>query len=406
MSTRRLLTAALLVAATIIPLGGPASGAPPAGAGPDDPVRVATYNASLNRFSAGELVEDLSTPDDAQAQRIAEVIQRTRPDILLVNEFDFDAGGEAARLFQDNYLSIPQQGAEPITYPYVFVDDVNTGVLPDDESVDLDNDGQFGLPGDAFGFGFFPGQYGMLVLSQYPILEEDVRTFQSFLWADMPGNLIPPDWFTPDELEIVRLSSKDHWDVPIDVGGAKPLHLLASHPTPPVFDDPVIDQNGRRNHDEIRFWSDYVLPSRSRYIYDDSGTTGGLSPGEPFVVAGDYNADPLDGDSRDAAASLLLEHPRIRDPRPTSEGAVEDSQLDAGVNLEHEGDPALDTADFGEPPGNVRVDYVLPSKRLRIVDSGVFWPTRADELFRLVGDDAARTLSSDHRLVWVDVAVP
>ena len=29
------------------------------------------------------------------------------------------------------------------------------------------------------------------------------------------------------------------------------------HPTPPVFDGPD-DHNGTRNHDEIRFWSDYI----------------------------------------------------------------------------------------------------------------------------------------------------
>ena len=74
------------------------------------------------------------------------------------------------------------------------------------------------------------------------------------------------------------------------------------------------------------------------------------------------------------------------------------------MNLEHEGDPAFDTADFAEPPGNLRVDYVLPSKGLRILDGGVFWPTTDDPLFSLVGTFPFP--SSDHRLVWVDVGVP
>lgn len=400
MQARGIIAATLALVAS---LAAPAGAAPPNG--PPEPLRVATFNASLNRFGPGDLVADLSTPDDPQAQRIAEIVQRVRPDILLINEFDFDPDGKAADLFRDNYLEVPQGGAAPITYEHAFVDDVNTGVA---SGLDLDNSGTVGGPGDAWGFGFFPGQFGMLVLSRYPIATGDVRTFQTFRWADMPGALLPPGWYSPDELEQVRLSSKDHWDVPVEVGGARPLHVLAAHPTPPVFDDPVLDQNGRRNHDEIRFWADYVRPDRSGYIYDDAGTTGGLDPGAPFVVVGDYNADPLDGDSRDAAADLLLEHRRITDPEPTSEGAVQDAARDGGANVEHLGDPALDTADFSDTaPGNLRVDLVLPSTQLHVDAAGVFWPTDDDPLFPLVGDDDGDPpLSSDHRLVWADLRVP
>src|SRR5215207_1964849 len=143
--------------------------------------------------------------------------------------------------------------------------------------------GTTGGPDDAFGFGFFPGQFGMAVYSMHPIVLDDVRTFQTFRWADMPGALLPDDpstpapadWFTPEELAQVRLSSKSHWDLPIDVDG-RIVHFLVSHPTPPVFDGPE-DRNGRRNHDEIRLWADYVTPGQaSRYIYDDEGRRGGL----------------------------------------------------------------------------------------------------------------------------------
>jgi len=121
-----------------------------------------------------------------------------------------------------------------------------------------------GGPNDAFGFGFFPGPYGMVVYSKYPIDHAAVRTFQHFLWKDMPGALLPDDpatpapgaWYSTAELEQVRVSSKSHWDVPIQVGG-RTVHFLVSHPTPPVFDG-LEDRNGTRNHDEIRFWADYV----------------------------------------------------------------------------------------------------------------------------------------------------
>lgn len=412
MRIRRLARTLALPAVLVALAAGlaPAAAAAPRRAGPPPVVRFATFNASLNRSFEGQLVSDLSTPDNAQAATVAEIIQRTRPDVLLINEFDFVPGGDAARLFQENYLSVPHNGAAPIVYPYRFVAPSNTGVP---SGFDLNNDWTVGGPDDAFGFGFFPGQYGMAVYSMHPIRYEDVRTFQTFLWADMPGALLPDDpttpepadWFSPEELEVVRLSSKSHWDVPIDVAGSI-VHFLVSHPTPPVFDGPE-DRNGRRNFDEIRFWADYVSPgNRSAYIYDDEGRTGGLAPGARFVIAGDMNSDPLDGDSIPGAAQLLLEHPRVNTSvTPSSAGAVDAAQRQGGANLTHRGDPRFDTADFADSaPGNLRVDYVLPSRPLRIVGAGVFWPTADDPLFRLVGDFPFP--SSDHRLVWVDVTVP
>ena len=369
-------------------------------------VRFATFNASLNRTFEGQLISHLSTPDNDQAQTVAEIIQRARPDVLLINEFDFDAGGVAARLFQDNYLSVSQNGAAPINYPHRFVAESNTGIP---SGHDLNNDGTIGGPDDAFGFGFFPGQFGMAVYSRYPILTNELRTFQHFLWKDMPGALLPDDpntpapadWYSPEELDVFRLSSKSHWDVPVQIGN-KVVHVLASHPTPPVFDGPE-DRNGRRNHDEIRFWADYLNPSTSRYIYDDAGGTGGLRPGSRFVIMGDLNSDPFDGDSIPGSAQLVLEHPLVNTSlTPSSPGAVEQSDLQGGANETHIGNPAFDTADFADSaPGNLRVDYVLPRKNMKMVDAAVFWPLMSDPLFPLVGTFPFP--SSDHRLVWVDV---
>ncbi len=391
----------------------------PAAAAKHDTVRFATFNASLNRNVAAQLVSDLSAPFDPalpdllvrarrqQAANVAEIIQRVRPDVLLINEFDFDPN--AVPLFQNNYLGIGQSGAQPIQYPFAFIAPSNTGIQ---SGFNLDNDPfTVGDPDDAFGFGFFPGQFGMLVLSRYPIRIGEARTFQNFLWKDMPGNLIPAGFFDAAEVDVLRLSSKSHWDVPIEIGN-KVVHFLVSHPTPPVFDGPE-DRNGRRNHDEIRFWADYIQPGRSsRYIYDDHGRRGGLDPGARFVIAGDQNADPLDGDSVAGAANLLLDSPHI-DARfvPASEGGPEAAALQGGANTTHRGDPLFDTADFADTaPGNLRVDYVLPSKRgLKAVDGFVFWPLQSDPLFRLTGAFTPSLPggfpSSDHRLVALDLRV-
>ncbi|MGD9223901.1 MAG: CehA/McbA family metallohydrolase [Desulfobacteraceae bacterium] len=370
--------------------------------------RFATFNASLNRYNAGDLIEDLSTPDNSQAQAVAEIIQRTRPDVLLINEFDYDKGSLAALHFQDNYLSISQNGAKPIEYAHVFIAPSNTGIP---SGRDLDKNGEIGGPGDAFGFGYFEGQYGMVVYSMFPIDHMSIRTFQNFLWKDMPGAMLPIDpatgeyWYDEGDLKVLRLSSKSHWDVPIKIG-RKTVHFLVSHPTPPVFDGPE-DRNGTRNNDEIRFWADYIKPGKqSKYIYDDKGVRGGLKPGEMFVIAGDQNADPFDGDSVPDSIQQLLDHPLVNTKvTPDSEGGPEQAELQGGANDDHFGDPAYDTADFADgSPGNLRVDFVLPRKNMRIIDAGVFWPTTDDPLFDLVGTYPYP--SSDHRLVWINVKVP
>ncbi|MEJ6393712.1 endonuclease/exonuclease/phosphatase family protein [Gymnodinialimonas sp. 2305UL16-5] len=362
-----------------------------------DPIRVATFNASMNRETQGGLAEALAA-DDPQIAAVVEVIEHVEPDILLINEFDYDP--EAAATFAETHLG----GA----YPHHFIAPSNTGLA---SGVDLNGDGEIGTEGpayanDAFGFGLFEGQYGMLVLSRYPIDTEAVRTFQTFLWADMPEARLPVNedgssFYSDAAREVFRLSSKSHWDVPIETPDGV-LHLLASHPTPPVFDGPE-DRNGTRNADEIRFWADYI--ENAGYIYDDTGGTGGLPEGTPFVIAGDLNADPLDGDSTDSAAQQLLDMSQINDTAPPeSEGGTEAAEQ-SGANDTHLGNPAFDTADFGDnadenQPGNLRVDYVLPSENLGVVEAGVYWP--------LVGEpgwDAAER-ASDHRLVWIDITLP
>lgn len=358
-----------------------------------DDLRVATYNASLNRKADGELAADIASGSHEQMVKIANIIGTTAPDLLLINEFDYGEG--LARAFDKAYLN----GA----YPHSFAAPSNTGVS---SGLDLDGNGKTVTePGsvdygnDSYGFGFFPGQYGMAVFSKYPILTDQVRTFQNFKWSDMPDARRPmnPDGtaFHPDDIWAeLRLSSKSHWDVPVQVGD-KVVHFLVSHPTPPVFDGPE-DRNGTRNADEIRFWADYV--QGADYMTDDQGRTGGLPDGALYIIAGDLNSDPLDGDSVPGAAQQVLDLANTS-RTPSSQGGVEAAKT-GGANDSHKTDPAHDTADFrDDAPGNLRVDYVLPSKTITLTDAGVFWP--------VAGETGADWIdASDHRLVWIDVSLP
>lgn len=363
-------------------------------------VRFASFNVSMDatNYRQGDEAIKASALSTAlnsnhqQIRNIAEIIQKVRPDVVLLNEFDRAQNHlDALPNFINNYLNKGQNGQKAIDYPYTYWAPVNTGVLM---KHDITGDGIVTHPNDTYGFGHYPGQYAMAILSRYPIDKDNIRTFQKFKWKDMPGALKPVDpktgksWYSEKVWNDFRLSSKSHWDVPINING-KTVHVLASHPTPPVFDGPE-DRNGRRNHDEVRFWVDYLNSENNEYIYDDSGKNGGLAADQHFVIMGDLNASNISGDGPKEAINALLTHDRVFDPQPTSAGAEQHKPDDKNAKYH--------TAYWG-----MRADYAVPSKTLMpIVASEVYWPTVDQVDYRLIKDRAA---SSDHRLVWVDVTV-
>lgn len=394
--------------ATCVMLTAACSSAQPEADASQVALRLATFNVSMeadNYLAEGErgdqqvLIERLATGEEPQIRHIAEIIQRTRPDIILLTEFDYiDDPAQGVEAFIRNYLQQPQGGQATIDYPHYYYAPVNTG---QPSPFDLDRSGEAtGTGADAWGFGKYPGQYGMLLLSKYPIDIPNIRTFQHFLWRDMPGYSVTRTadgdlWYSPEAWAQFPLSSKSHWDVPVWVGTQR-VHVLASHPTPPVFDGPE-NRNGHRNFDEIRFWLDYI--QGADYMYDDVGVHGGLAPATRFVIMGDLNASPDEGDARrDGIANLLASDYVQGDITPTSEGAVAHSQ-----DLVQRGERELAHVAAHTASWRMRADYVIPSRcGLEVIDAGVFWPPKGAPGYALV---ASRGASSDHRLVWVDTQI-
>lgn len=370
--------------------------------GPDEPqstLRVAVFNIwELSAEKVDQLDED-GRGSHPQLRAAAEAIQRLRPDVLLLNEIDVLEDRNLAHDFVDRYLSVPQHDdIEPIGYRHVVYKQVNTG-LP--SGFDLNDDGTTDGPDDAWGFGRYPGQYGMAVLSMLPVKEDAVRSWRLLRWRSLPGYLMPdgegdrPAWYSPEEADALRLSSKTHLDVPIRLPDGSTLHLLASHPTPPVFDGDE-DRNGRRNFDEIRLWAEILDadPFDEAWLVDDQGRAGGLPANESFVIAGDLNADPYGEASYGGPAiAQLLEHPRVQDTRPTGDAEPPGARVAAG---DYPGPAYSRTSAYG------RIDYVLPSTDLDVAASGVFLPAEGDPLRRLVEGDGR---ASDHFSVWVDLRV-
>lgn len=357
-----------------------------------DDLRIATFNASLSRKGPGLLLKDI-VERDRQVVAVARIIKTVRPDVLLLNEFDHDLEGRALAAFLD--LLRQDDGAlKGIDYPYSFAPPQNVGLR---SGLDLDGDGKTGGGGDAFGFGTFRGQYAMALISRLPIGPGAVD-LSALRWADFPGAQMPtnPDGSTfPTDraAAAMRLSSKGHWAVPLTRPDGSTLWIVAAHPTPPVFDGPE-DRNGLRNADEIRLLAAMV---------DGTAPGTGALAGAPLAVLGDLNADPMDGDGIRAGIRALLSHPRLQDPRPASTGAAAATAGQGGANARHRGDPALDTTDWRDDPGpgNLRVDYVLPSRDLSVLGAGTFWPAPGEPGVKLLGSGRRRT--SDHHLVWVDV---
>ena len=387
-----------------------ALGASPARAQQPVAIRVATFNIEDLRS------DELSDPISDRVTQAAEIIQRLRPNIILINElaydmpgapgFDEEKGpGENARRLAVILATPLRDGLEPLSMT-AFSADTNTGRA---SGFDLDRNGeavtvipqitekqtadQRAFGGDSWGFGTFPGQYGMALLvdDRLKIKSEFIRTFRLFPWSRMPNAMLPerePDegeeasdsplmWYENEAGTLFRLSSKSHWDIPVELPNGAVIHVLASHPTPPAFDGPEA-RNKKRNHDEIRFWADYI--DNAGYILDDNRKPGGLPAGSHFVIVGDLNADPDEGSSMENPIANLLLSSRYLAPDPSPTSPVQVDRLEPD-----------DTAHFG-----LRVDYVLPSKTITVKRSGIWrYPVRSGGSF-----------PSDHFPVWADLVVP
>lgn len=334
-----------------------------------DVLRVATWNPELSRKGPGLLVRDILSGKDAQVSHAIAHIENINPDVILLTGIDTDFDGHTARALA---AAFTQAGAD---YPYVLSRISNAGLAT---GRDLNKNGILGEQQDAQSFGAFHGQGGLALLSRLPIDVDGLRDFSTLLWRDLPDARLPNSYFDAQDLDVLRLSSSSHWDVPI-TWGLESLNLLAFYATTPVFDGDE-DRNGWRNADEIAFWRHYL-----------DGRIDRPAPTGPFIFLGDANLDPNDGGGHHADMQQLLSDPRLQDPQPRAQFAA------SIANDTHTGDAALDTADWDDPvPGNLRVDYVLPSAEFTVVATGVEWSNASNAegpLFR-------------HGLVWVDLARP
>ena len=302
------------------------------------------------------MLRTLTERPEPQSDAAIAVMAAAQADILVLGDLDWDHNHAGLTALQDR-LEAAGQVYSFTTFPQP--------VSGQDSGFDLDEDGRRREPEDAIGYGRFTGDNGVAILSKLPLGR--VETHHQIKWVDRASisDLVPQGADT-----VLPLASSALWEVEVEH-----TTLLAFSLSPPVFDGPE-DRNGRRNRDQIAF-----LKERAAALRDP-------------VLVGRLNLDPNDGDGWRDVASALLSDPHLQDPQPSSVGGQ------AAPNPSHHiGDPGLDTADWQDGPGPLRVDYILPSRKLKVVGSGVFWPGSDDPMREDV------EVSGANRLVWVDLEI-
>ena len=307
-----------------------------------EPVRVATFNTGLSRDGPGLLLRDIHRRDP-QVLAVAQVIAAAGPDVILLQDVDYDARLTTAKALRNRIAEAGQD------FPHIFAFAPNTGVPT---GVDLNGDGRSFGPEDAVGYGKYAGQGGMVLLSRLPVIGATDLSAQ--IWSDWAGAdpvAISAAW--GNAAGTLPIASVGQWLVSLALPSGQHLTLLAFHATPPVFDGPE-DRNGLRNQDQLLFLSELAQGIKGH-----------------FVVLGDANNDPKNGEGRKHAINALLAHRRLQDPLPDTV-----------------------TADWSELGlGWMRVDYVLPSGTLQVVGAGQHSGPIAEQ-------------ASRHRLTWVDIELP
>lgn len=302
-----------------------------------------TYHTGLSRDGPALLVRDLLKNEaDADLQQIV----AHKPDVVALQNVDFDHDQIAVGLIQDRLRALGHD------MPNAFTARPNTGI---DSGFDLDKNGRLSEPRDMLGYGRFSGQGGMVVLSKFPVLVDQSKDLSGVLWRDqMDAGLPDGGYFSAQLLEVLPLHSVAAWDLSLQTPKGV-LRILTSHASTPVFDGPE-DRNGLRNAAELRFWQRYIEQPDVR--------------GARFVLLGTLNNDPEGGEGRKPPLHNLINHPNLQDPKPTNQGRPETATWSSGLSL--------------------RVDYVLPSRRLGVGAAKIERPAQG-------------TTGSAHYPVWVDV---
>jgi hypothetical protein len=238
------------------------------------------------------------------------------------------------------------------------------------------------------GWGEFEGRFNTAVISRFPILRDQARIVTDVAWEDLPDNKIAlmKQQTNIDVPAGFPLFEKGLHVVPVQIG-AQVLHLVLLHTVSPAF-DPI---NPYRNYDELRglkLFLDGQLPGVEP-----------LPPEAKFIVIGDLNADPDDGDGLSGAIQQVLEHPSLVAWMPEGAGTKGNNgkynTYLSGCGNDDGMIPPDPTLKF-----QMQLDYMLPSSTVgQPLGGEIFFPDF--ETDKDAYDLACN--ASDHRLLSMEL---
>ena len=315
------------------------------------------YN--IKELDSTKLRQGLQNPQLAQA---VAVLKKLKPDLLSINEMQYDLPGVPNASFTStgqNMMALTTlMGWKPLGISF---DPANTGLLARpqaDGTYPTDTtDPQFEPYSDPINYGIFPAEYATAGASRFPIVRKLV--FQDLKWAKFrPDRKVEGflDAFgEPLKRETTELFDKNFTDAVLNIQG-KEVHFILFH-TVPSFDfgkegSPNIERNG----DQLAFLEWYLTGKTEFEVPADLGIEP-LAQGALFVAVGDWNTDVVRNPSN--PGSRVIQR-LFKSTRPWLAPET--------LAFSYESQP------FTVKPYQNQFDYLLMSKQINVVKSGIYAP--------------------------------
>lgn len=310
-------------------------------------IKVVHYN--IKELDSTKIQDGLKR-DSEQLQAASNIVQMLNPDILSINEMQYD------------YPSVPNadytsegKNAEYLAQ-ILGMEFTSTAFFPANTGrFSKAKAGEYVLKAtaedrakyaDLVNFGMFPGQYSMAGIFKYPV--KSVKNFSNLPWkifnkkidlskyADANGNALPED---------MTLFDKNFVDVTLDING-KDVHVILYHTVPAFGFGNSKTPNFERNRDQIKFLSWYLRGRWKKF---------GIKPirGKTFIAMGDWNVDPESDNPGAKPLNKLLSkfNPFIKERVITYRGQS-----------------------FKPNGWSAQLDYMLFSKDIKVKSAGVYDP--------------------------------
>ncbi|MEG2715513.1 MAG: endonuclease/exonuclease/phosphatase family protein [Glutamicibacter sp.] len=238
-------------------------------------LRVATIQANLSGETPQELPANLMRGSDRQAAQVADKISSANADVVVLT--DMDATQDAVDALNDQYLNNPDDARADVEYGYSYLAVGSKGLQ---SGADLNADGVIGGAEDAWGQAAFAEQGSIVVLSKYPIAQDQVTSVSQLKWQDVANDMMHHTDFSGVLAASIPVMSTGLWDIPIQYRG-EPVHILATQTQPDAQDQEFAKA---RQADELKVLTGYL--AGEDYVRTDEGEQAEGVGEDRYVIAG------------------------------------------------------------------------------------------------------------------------